>query len=230
MYPILNKALALACLAVPALASASSPVEDEGYYASARVLSADYQARNMDASARPGIGQFVAGDASQRRVTAALAAGYSWGNGWRSEGEYNPRRVSRFTSGSSAFATSFNHHHVRSQRLMLNAYRDIALNEAWSVYGGAGIGLADLQSYGWQGNEGRTYRTQSITQLAWSLGAGISLKSGQRTRVELGYRYVDMGQAESGWNTFGNARGLQDEKMRARLVSSEVLLGLRYAF
>lgn len=228
MHLIRTTAVALACLAVPALASAQGT--DEGYYAAVRVIGAEHSARNMDDSARPGIGQFVAGRDSRRFTTGAVGVGYNWGNGWRSEGEYTLRRTDRFTSGSSTFATSLNHHHIQSERLMLNAYRDVALNDAWSVYGTAGIGLAKLQSYGWQGNESRQYASQSTTQLAWSLGAGISVRAGDRTHVDLGYRYADLGQAESGWNTFSNARGLQDEKMRARLVSSEVSLGLRYAF
>ena len=48
--------------------------------------------------------------------------------------------------------------------------------------------------------------------------------------LDLGYRYVDMGRTESGWNAFPNARSLQDEKMSANLVSSEIYLGGRYAF
>lgn len=228
MHLIRNTVLVLACAALPALASAGTA--GEGYYASARLVSADHRANDMSSSARPGIGQFVAGKDSRNLTTGALAIGYAWNNGWRTEGEYSLRRTSRFTSGSSTFATSFNHHHIRSQRLMANAYRDIELNHAWSVYGAAGIGLAQVSSYGWQGNESRQYGKQATTQLAWSLGAGISVKSGERTHVELGYRYADMGQTESGWNQFGNARGLQDERMRARLVSSEAVLGLRYAF
>eukprot|EP00866_Antonospora_locustae_P000896 jgi/Antlo1/896/74 len=39
-----------------------------------------------------------------------------------------------------------------------------------------------------------------------------------------------MGDTESGWNNFANARGLQDEKMKANLISSEFSLGMRWAF
>ncbi|MEE4412116.1 MULTISPECIES: hypothetical protein [unclassified Serratia (in: enterobacteria)] len=48
--------------------------------------------------------------------------------------------------------------------------------------------------------------------------------------VYAGYRYVDMGNVESGRNTFVNARGLQDENLRARLVNNEYLFGARYIF
>ncbi|MNL87077.1 hypothetical protein D3C87_2160640 [compost metagenome] len=52
----------------------------------------------------------------------------------------------------------------------------------------------------------------------------------ERLNLDLGYRYVDMGKIESGYNNFTNARGLKDEQMKARLVSSEFALGVRYLF
>ncbi|HEL3170621.1 TPA: porin family protein [Stenotrophomonas maltophilia] len=219
---------ALACC-LPQLASANTNT-NEGYYATVRIVDADHRARNMDASARPGIGRFVAGDEHQRFVTGAVGLGYAHGNGWRTEGEYNLRRSDTYTSGSSSFATSFNNHDVTSQRLMLNAYRDFAINEAWSVYGGGGAGLAQLKSAGWQGNEGRRYGSTTRIGLAWSAGVGVSAVASNGVHIDLGYRYVDMGSTESGWNTFGNARGLQDEKMRLDLASSEFHLGARWAF
>lgn len=222
--------LALCAMAACALPSVAAAETEAGYYASLRVIDAHHQARNMDASARPGIGQFVAGDQKQNFTTGSLAFGRAYGNGWRTEGEYVARRNDTYTSGSSIFATSFNHHEVRSQRLMLNAYRDIAFNDAWSVYGSAGLGLSQIESGGWQGNEGRQYAKATRTGLAWSLGAGVSFAASDAFTVDLGYRYADLGSTESGWNTFGNARGLQDEKMQLDLVSREVTLGLRYAF
>lgn len=213
------------CLPQQAFANA-----DEGYYATVRIVDAEHRARNMDASARPGIGRFVPGDEHQRFVTGAVGLGYAHGNGWRTEGEYNLRRSDTYTSGSTAFSTSLNNHEVTSQRLMLNAYRDFAINQAWSVYSGAGAGLAQLTSAGWQGNEGRRYGSTTRIGLAWSVGVGVSAIASSGVHIDLGYRYVDMGSTESGWNSFGNARGLQDEKMRLDLTSSEFHLGARWAF
>lgn len=219
-----------AAAALCALSSAASAANTEGHYVTARVISADHHARNMDASARPGIGRFVAGDERQRFVTGSVGFGYAHANGWRTEGEYVMRRNDTYTSGSSIFATSFNNHDVSSQRLMLNAYRDLTLAQGWTVYGSAGAGLARVTSGGWQGNESRRYDSATRTGMAWSLGAGVSYAASDRLTVDLGYRYVDMGRTESGWNSFGNARGLQDEKMQLDLVSSEITLGTRWAF
>jgi opacity protein-like surface antigen len=222
--------LAFCAAAACGLSSAAWAGTGAGHYAFIRIIDAQHQARNMDASARPGIGQFVAGDERQHFATGSLGFGYAHGNSWRTEGEYVVRRSDTYTSGSSVFATSFNNHDVRSQRLMLNVYRDVAINDAWSVYGTAGAGLSNLQSAGWQGNEGRQYAKATRTGLAWSLGAGVSVATGNNLTVDFGYRYVDLGRTESGWNTFSNARGLQDERMSLDLVSREATLGLRYAF
>ncbi|MBA0224341.1 porin family protein [Stenotrophomonas maltophilia] len=222
--------LALCAIAASVLPSVAAAETEAGYYAALRAIDAHHQARNMDASARPGIGQFVAHDQRQHFATGSAAFGRAYGNGWRTEGEYVVRRTDAYSSGSTTFASSLNHHDVRSQRLMLNVYRDFALNEAWSVYGTAGAGLSHIQSGGWQGSPNRQYGKASRTGLAWSLGAGISVTAGKNTTVDLGYRYADLGRTESGWNTFANARGLQDEKLQLDLVSREATLGLRYAF
>lgn len=83
----------IACC-LPQLAHANT---SEGYYATVRIIDADHRACNMDASARPGIGRFVAGDEHQRFVTGAVGLGYAHGNGWRTEGEYNLRRSDTYT-------------------------------------------------------------------------------------------------------------------------------------
>jgi opacity protein-like surface antigen len=222
--------LLLATSAIHTSLAVAASSEDEGYYGVARVISAERKARNMDSSARPGIGAFVSGDDSQKDVTGSVGVGYKFGNGWRVEGEVSLPQKDTFTSGSTTFPTSLNHHHIDSQRVMLNAYRDFRVADKVSVYGSAGLGLARLESKGWQGNESRQYGSATQTNLAWSLGAGVVYDVTERLSVDLGYRYIDMGDTESGWNNFPNARGLQDEKMKANLVSSEFVLGARWAF
>jgi opacity protein-like surface antigen len=222
--------LLLATSAIHTSLAVAASAEDEGYYGVARVISAERKARNMDSSARPGIGAFVSGDDSQKDVTGSVGVGYKFGNGWRVEGEVSLPQKDTFTSGSTTFPTSLNNHHIDSQRVMLNAYRDFRVADKVSIYGSAGLGLARLESKGWQGNESRQYGSATQTNLAWSLGAGVVYDVTERLSVDLGYRYIDMGDTESGWNNFPNARGLQDEKMKANLVSSEFVLGARWAF
>ncbi|WP_197091804.1 outer membrane protein [Serratia oryzae] len=202
----------------------------QGYYGSLKLLHVEQSAKNMDTSSRPGVGSFVSGNERENFFNGAIAAGYQFGNGWRTEGEYVFKKKSEYTSGSTTFASSFNHHKVDVQRLMLNAYRDYALGYDFSIYGTLGLGIAKVESDGWQGNTSRQYGSNSQTNLAYSLGAGISYAPIERLSFDLGYRYVDMGNVESGYNNFNNVRGLKDEQMKARLVSSEVVLGARYLF
>ncbi|SFC75620.1 outer membrane protein [Pragia fontium] len=202
----------------------------EGYYAAIKLLHAEQSAKDMDTSSRPGVGNFVSGDEKHNFYSGALSAGYQYGNGWRSEGEYVFKKKSEYTSGSTTFASSYNHHKVEAQRLMLNVFRDYELGYNVSVYGTLGLGVAKVKSEGWQGNTSRQYASSTQNNLAYSAGAGISYTALERISVDLGYRYVDMGKIESGYNNFTNARGLKDEQMKARLVSSEVTLGMRYLF
>lgn len=202
----------------------------QGYYAAASLQRAEQTAKEMNTSARPGVGEFVNGIDKDTHYNGSIAAGYQYGNGWRTEGEYVFKKKSEYTSGSTLFANSFNHHKVEAQRLMLNVYRDYQLGDNIAVYGTLGLGIARVESSGWQGNTSREYASASQNNLAYSLGAGVSYTPVERVSVDLGYRYVDMGKIESGYNNFVNARGLKDEQMKARLVSSEVVLGARYWF
>ena len=213
------------------LAAAGSAFADGGsYYGALRINSARYKAHDMDSSARPGLGRFVPGDESNTATGGSLALGYQLPSNWRVEAEYTLPRNNEFTSGSTNFPTSFNHHKIRSQRLMVNAYKDFPLNAQFSLYGMAGLGLAHLESSGWQGNPSRQYLGGSQNNLAYSVGFGVTYSPVQKVSIDLGWRYVDMGKTKSGANNFANVRGLQDEQMRAKLTSSEISIGVRYSF
>lgn len=210
----------------------SSPIfaSDEGYYASVKIANSDQKAKSMNTSLRPGIGQFVAGDDKESKITPSIAAGYNFKNNWRTEAEYSFSKKYEYTSGSTNFPTSLNHHKVKTQSLFLNAYRDFDVYQNISVYGSVGLGVAKIESKGWQGIESRQYGSNTDTNLAYSLGAGVSYKPIQEVNIDLGYRYIDLGKTESGLNNFTNVRGLQDEQMKASLEKSEFYLGFRYNF
>ena len=224
------KSISVSLLALAALQASAASAADGNYYAAGRVVGAEHKARDMGASARPGIGAFVPGQEKDKFTTGSFAGGYQYGNGWRVEGEYTLPKTDTFTSGSTAFPTSSNVHYIEAQRLMANVYRDFAITDTVSVYGSAGLGITRIKSSGWQGPEARQYNVGRQDNLSWSLGAGVAYKAMDQLTLDLGYRYVNMGRTESGWNAFPNARGLQDEKMIANLGSSEIYLGARYGF
>jgi len=209
---------------------AMAATSDEGYYVSAKYLSTEQHASDQDLSSRPGVGQFVGGKEKDRLDGASLAAGYQYGNGWRTEGEYSFRQKSEFTSGSTTFPSSYNHLQLKTERLMVNVYRDYDLGYGISLFGTAGVGVAKVNAGGWQGVSSREYADSTQNNLAYSLGAGLSYSPLERLSIDVGYRYTDMGKVESGYNTFSNVRGLKDEQMKARLTASEFTLGARYLF
>lgn len=216
-------------LLLPLLLIAGNAVA-EGYYGSAKYLFSEQRANDLDTSSRPGVGQFVSGQEKEHLGGASLAAGYQYGNGWRTEGEYTFRQKTEYTSGSTAFPTSFNHLKARTERLMFNAYRDYALGYGISVFGTAGVGISKIKASGWQGNTSRQYDSNTQNNFTYAIGAGVSYSPVANLSFDAGYRYIDMGKIESGYNEFANARGLKDEQMKARLVSSEFTLGTRYVF
>ena len=91
-------------------------------------------------------------------------------------------------------------------------------------------GSIDVCNIAGQGNTSREYASSTQTNLTYAIGGGVSYAPVERVNFDLGYRYVDMGKIESGYNDFANARGLKDEQMKARLVSNEFTLGVRYLF
>lgn len=219
--------IALLTASVPVLAGSN---DSEGYYASVRLVNSQQQAGNLDQSLRPRIGSFVPGRESAHGFTGAVAAGYQFGNGWRVEGEYTSALHAEFTSGSSRFPSSVNHDQVNAKRVMLNGYRDFYLGSGFSLYGGLGLGVAKTQSGGWQAVRSRQFGSGAQNNLAYSIGAGVSYAPAERWNIDLGYRYVDMGQTQSGFNRFTNAAGLQDEQLKADLTANEVYLGARFRF
>ncbi|EFE97624.1 outer membrane protein [Serratia odorifera] len=202
----------------------------EGYYGSAKYLQVEQRAKDQDTSSRPGVGQFVGGKEKEHLGGAAIALGYQYGNGWRTEGEYTFKQKTEYTSGSSTFASSYNHLQTHVERLMLNVYRDYALGYGFSVFATAGVGISKIKAGGWQGVPSREYDSTSQNNFTYAIGGGVSYAPIERLNVDLGYRYVDMGKIESGYNRFANARGLKDEQMKAHLVSNEFTLGVRYLF
>jgi opacity protein-like surface antigen len=202
---------------------------DAGYYATARVVGAFDNAVNMELTS-PRVTNRVGGPDMQSRATGAVALGYQFGNGWRAEGEYTFKRSGNFVSYWAPFDANANEFHVSSQRLMLNGYRDFDLGHGFSVFGSLGLGVAIVSADGWQTNPGRQFASRTQTNLAWAGGAGVSYAINKRFAVDLGYRYVDMGNVESGYNTFANRVLARDEQLKAKLTSSEVFIGLRGRF
>lgn len=202
---------------------------DAGYYGAARLIGAFDNVNNMELTS-PRVSGMIRGPKSGDHVTGSVALGHQFGNGWRVEGEYVFRRGNEFDSYWAPFNANANRFNVASQRLMLNGYRDFDLGHGFSVYGTLGLGVAIVTADGWQGNASRRFASRTQTNLAYSGGVGVSYAIDKRFTLDIGYRYVDMGNVESGFNTFENRIGARDEQLKARLASNEVFVGVRGRF
>jgi opacity protein-like surface antigen len=124
------------------------------------------------------------------------------------------------------------HSSLKSHTLMFNAYYDLGNWRGIVPYVGAGVGLAYNQL-------SETYFTQNVfltnriegdsrLALAWSLMAGIGWQISDRAILDLGYRYMDLGKAQSGrLDSAGYANPIvrYDD-----LTAYEFKVGLRYHF
>lgn len=205
-------------------------VSDSGYYITGRVLYTQQKAKNMDLSLRPGIGNFIGIDDKENFFSGSVAAGYRFNQNWRAEGEIIFPHDSTFRSDSSRFTNSLNVYDVKSTRYMINLYRDFYLTNALSLNANVGLGVSRVKTGGFQGNETRVFSENTDTNLTYSVGAGASYDLTQNWSLDVGYRFVDSGKIESGFNLFPNARGLQDEQLKAKLIANEFFVGARFNF
>ncbi|WP_286533461.1 outer membrane beta-barrel protein [Variovorax sp. J31P179] len=223
-------AISAICGILAAPVAIATPNEELGWYGSIKAAQTSQRVSDMEDSLRPA-GAVLPQETRQEFVNGSLGMGYQFGAGWRAEVEYTLPQKQEYTSDvAGRFRGSLNHHEVDAERMMANAYYDLPVKEDIAVFASAGLGWAKVKSSGWQGNVARQFESKTVNNLAYSVGAGVTYSPVKKISLDVGYRYVDMGRIESGLNNFANARGLRDEKMKAKLVSHEIYIGGRYRF
>jgi opacity protein-like surface antigen len=219
-------ALLLTVSAVPAAMAQST---DKGQYVAVRAIHAKHHANNLEVTS-PRVATMVDSRNSDNSFNAALAYGWHAGDNWRVEGELVIGPRDRYTSYWAPFEANANEFKVRTRRGMVNAYRDFPISKDVSLYASAGLGVVRATADGWQGNPERQFASRTQTNLAYSVGAGLSFAVNQNFTMDLGYRFVDMGHVETSFNTFANRINARDEQLMGDLVSHEVVLGGRFSF
>lgn len=208
---------------------AISGAQAESWYGSAKLNSAR---QNLSSSllTSPRVTDQVETPDSSKTFTGSFALGYAFNEGWRLEGEYTTRSSSTFDSRWAPFNANVNRLEVDSQRLMLNGYKNIPINDWLSFYGMAGIGLAKIDAEGYQGNPNRQFASNTQYNFAYSVGLGLEAKVSEKLTLGSGWRYVDMGKVETGYNTFANRINARDEQLKGKLKEQSVFLEARLAF
>lgn len=201
----------------------------EGWYASAK-LNSSHQKLSNALLTSPRVTDRIANPDSNKQFSGSFALGYAFTDGWRLEGEYTTRTDNEFDSHWAPFDANVNRLQTDSQRFMLNGYKDFAVNNWLSFYGMAGIGLAQINAEGFQGNESRRFENSRQYNLAYSLGLGATTKVTETISLGAGYRYVALGDIETGYNTFANRINARDEQLKGKLSDQNVFLEARASF
>ena len=140
-----------------------------------------------------------------------------------------------YTVINAGVPTSFTdpiHSSVKSTTLMFNGYKDLGSYGPVTPYVGAGVGIAynKMGETYFTGNPNLTNTIQgdSRLSLAWALMAGVGYKMNERATLDLGYRYMDYGKAQSG--QIDNL-GFVNPIVRIHdITAHEVKVGVRYQF
>ncbi|MGF6093500.1 outer membrane protein [Pseudomonas sp. 18175] len=205
---------------------AASHVQAENWYGSAKLNNAR---QNLSSAllTSPRVTERVEAPNSSKSFVASFAAGYAFSDGWRLEGEYTMPNSSTFKSYWAPFNANVNSLQVNSERLMFNGYKDIPINPWLSFYGTAGVGVARIESEGYQTVETRRFANNRQHNFAYSVGMGLDAKINQQLTLGVGYRYISLGDVETGYNTFANRINARDEQLKGKLKEQNVFLEAR---
>ncbi len=124
------------------------------------------------------------------------------------------------------------HTSIRSYTMMFNMYKDLGQFGRVTPYVGAGIGAAYhmVDETYFTGNYALPARITGNNDLsfAWSLMAGVGYQISDRAVLDLGYRYIDLGSAETGRS---DSAGFVNPAVQIDDISAhEIKVGLRYSF
>lgn len=201
----------------------------EGLYGSVKIQSAQ-QDLSSALLTSPRVSHRVVSPDSNQNIGGSLALGYAFKGNWRLEGEYTLKNNSEFKSHWAPFNANVNNMQVSSSRLMANGYKDFPLNDYLSLYAMAGVGVAHISSEGYQSNTSRRFANNSQNNFAYALGVGADLKLTQQITLGSGYRYVAMGDIETGYNTFANRINARDEQLKGKLREQNLYVEARMSF
>lgn len=243
----LLKVSTVAILLVPMAAFAEEPVADRNWYGS---IATGYVFAGGDADffgttasvygGMPSIGMDDGGRFS-------LAVGLNLGDGWRLEGDFgylnlNTDTDTYFGSDDRTGDRFLLDGEIESFVFTLNVIHDFDVgNRRLKPFVKGGIGVArndataeldvDYDAPLWIGTtfEGErlrdyAYPEGSTTEFAWNLSAGVRLALARQFSLTLEYGLIDIGDALTETDEFGDAIGYSD------LLSEQLLIGIDYRF
>jgi opacity protein-like surface antigen len=161
--------------------------------------------------------------------------GYEW-NSWlrfdltaeyRARTQVNARGIYDQVTGQGDAYQGY----LKSWVFLGNAYVDLGTWNCFTPYVGAGIGaaynqLADFVDMG-IGTTGAGFgRNSSDWNLAWALHAGLAYSVSKNLKVELAYRYLNLGSVTDTVDCIGGCN--PDSYKFSNIHSHDIMLGLRW--
>lgn len=130
---------------------------------------------------------------------------------------------------------------VQSIVALFNAYADLGTWYGFTPFIGGSIGgsfneVSSITDQGVNGANGFGVggfgfsRKRWDNDLAWAATAGISYAISPNLKLELAYRYLDMGDIKTGAIVCQNTPACGDEVQKIHLASQDVKLGMRWYF
>lgn len=189
---------------------------------------------NVSFATAPGF-RFLDEPAFDSGLMVGLGVGYQYNDWLRFDitGEYRGKTrftgLDRYTTGTNDYTGS------KSEWLFLaNAYVDLGTWWCITPFIGAGVGLANITISNFRDNNilnsGGGYAADDTkNNFAWALHAGLAYNVSKNFTVEFAYRYLNLGDAQSGdlvnldgSNTINNPMIFKD------ITSHDFKLGLRW--
>lgn len=123
---------------------------------------------------------------------------------------------------------------VRSAVFLANAYFDLGTWYGITPFVGGGVGLAshwfdNFSDFGPQTGGYGYAPSSSQANFAWAVMAGLGYNVTPNLKLELGYRYLDMGNVKTGAISCQGGNVCAMEHHRFDLASHDIRLGFRYA-
>ncbi|MEE2980263.1 MAG: outer membrane beta-barrel protein [Pseudomonadota bacterium] len=209
---------------------AHAGVNDRGFYIGLRALPAVSDAADEAIAGGPGGTLKQNGDDPELTIGAGIMVGYHWRSHdlpLRLEIEYAHRLQLDFDAENSGPPLVGYKNDVTSDSLMFNAYFDFATDTPWRPYVGVGLGWARNESDVERTNlatSARESRSETVNNFAYSLQTGVRVAISESWVGELGYRFLDMGEIETGSFTTGDAISAD------HYYSHDIVFGLAYMF
>ena len=166
-------------------------------------------------------------------AVAGIGIGYRFSPLFRADVTVDHRFDTRFkglpSDAGIATGSISDRGRFQSSTLMVNAYADLGTYKGLTPYLGAGIGVARNILGGYTRTDLALGTVERLAgeddyDLAWALMAGVGYKLSNGFTLDLGYRYVSLGDVKT--RGYDGGAGADVES----IGSHEVRLGVRYAF